>query len=164
MNATTSVAGGRGTYLLYVDLLGSGPLVDESGGVDGLCGIIDSLDAHNHDAFDTVVFSDTAVVYSTVLPAGIVARRHLVTYLCEFAQELLCRLVGRGLHLRAYLARGAFNHGRLENVEAFQGETLARAPARERDPMHGSLHRPRCSARLSPLRTSNLTSSRDRIR
>jgi hypothetical protein len=118
----------HGAYLLYVNLLGSSPLV--SGGVDGLCGIIDSLDAHRPDAFKTVVFSDVALSYTTLPPTDVDTRQHLVMYLCEFAQDLLYRLVGRGWHFRAYLARGAFSRGRLENVEAFCGEALARARRR----------------------------------
>ena len=53
-----------------------------------------------------------------------------MTYLCEFAQDLLYRLVGRGLHFRAYW-RGRLQHGCLENVDAFYGEALARARRRE---------------------------------
>jgi len=73
---------------------------------------------------------DAWALAKMVLPAGVVARRHLVTSLCESAQDLFYRLVGRGLHFRAYLARGAFSRGRLENVEAFCGEALARARRR----------------------------------
>ena len=63
-------------------------------------------------------------------PTDADARQHLVMYLCEFAQNLFYRLVGRGWHFRAYLARGAFSQGRLENVDAFYGEALARARRR----------------------------------
>jgi hypothetical protein len=118
-------------YLLYVDLLGSGTLVEKSGSADGLCGIIDSLDAHRPDAFKTVVFPYTALSYTTLPPTDADTRQHLVMYLCEFAQNLFYRLVGRGWHIRAYLARGAFSHRRLENVDAFCGETLVRARRRE---------------------------------
>ena len=130
MNATTPTAGERDTYLLYIHILGLRALVEEGGDVDGLCGIIDSLDAHRPDAFKTVVFSDVALSYTTVPPTDADARQHMVMYLCEFAQDLLYRLVGRGWHFRAYLARGTFSHGRLENVEAFCGETLVRARRR----------------------------------
>src|SRR5271170_2675016 len=131
MNATTPTAGERDTYLLYIHILGLRALVEEGGDVDGLCGIIDSLDAHRPDAFKTVVFSDVALSYTTVPPTDADARQHLVMYLCEFAQNLFYRLVGRGWHFRAYLARGAFSHGCLENVDAFRGEALARARRRE---------------------------------
>ena len=131
MNATTPTAGERGTYLLYTHVLGLRALVEKGGDVDGLCGIINSLDAHRPDAFETVVFSDVALSYTTVPPTDADTRQHLVTDLCEFAQNLFYRLVGRGWHFRAYLARGAFSHERLENVEAFRGEVLARARRRE---------------------------------
>ena len=48
-------------------------------------------------------------------------------------QNLHYRLVGRGWHFRAYLARGAFRRGRLENVDAFCGAALAGARRRERE-------------------------------
>jgi hypothetical protein len=133
MNVTTPTADEHGTYLLYVDVLGFSALVEKGGDVGGLCSIIDSLDAHNPGAFDTVVFSDAALVYATVRPRNLSTRRHLVMYLCEFAQDLFYRLVGKDLHFRAYLARGAFSHGRLENVVAFHGEALARARRHESD-------------------------------
>ena len=47
------------TYLLYIHILGFRALVEEGGDGDGLCGIIDSLDAHGPDAFKTVVFPYT---------------------------------------------------------------------------------------------------------
>src|ERR1700733_15503451 len=72
-----------GAYLLYVDLLGSGPLAEEGGDVDGLCDIIDSLDAHRPGAFETVVFPDVALSYTTVPPTDVDTRQHLVMYLCE---------------------------------------------------------------------------------
>jgi len=131
MNATTPTAGERDTYLLYIHILGFRALVEKGGDGDNLCGIIDSLDAHRPGAFETVVFSDVALSYTTVPPTDADARQHLVMYLCEFAQDLFYRLVGRGLHFRAYLARGAFSHGRLENVDTFYGEALARARRRE---------------------------------
>ena len=121
----------HGAYLLYTHVLGFRALVEKGGDVDGLCGIIDSLDALRPDAFKTVVFSDVALSYTTVPPTDADTRQHLVMYLCEFAQDLFYRLVGRGWHFRAYLARGAFSHGRLENVEAFCGEALVRARRHE---------------------------------
>jgi hypothetical protein len=133
MNAATPTAGEHGTYLLYIHILGFRALVEKGGDVDGLCGMIDSLDAHRADAFKTVVFPYTAVSYTTLPPTDFDTRQHLVMYLCEFAQDLFYRLVGIGWHFRAYLARGAFSRGRLENVEAFCGEALARARRRERE-------------------------------
>ena len=58
MSATTPTAGERDTYLLYIHILGFRALVEKGGDVDGLCGIINSLDAHKPGAFETVVFSD----------------------------------------------------------------------------------------------------------
>jgi hypothetical protein len=52
MNATTPTAGERDTYLLYTHVLGFRALVEEGGDVDGLCWIIDLLDAHRPGAGD----------------------------------------------------------------------------------------------------------------
>jgi hypothetical protein len=66
MGATTPTAGERDTYLLYTHGLGIRALVEKGGDGDRLCGIIDSLDAHRPGAFETVVFSDVALSYTTV--------------------------------------------------------------------------------------------------
>ena len=58
MSATTPTAGERDAYLLYTHVLGIEALVEEGGDGHGLCGIINSLDAHRPGAFETVVFSD----------------------------------------------------------------------------------------------------------
>jgi hypothetical protein len=118
----------HGAYLLYIQILGFRALVEKG---DNLCRIVDSLDAHRPGAFKTVVSSDVALSYTTVPPKDVDTCQHLMMYLCEFVQDLRYRLVGRDLYFCAYLARGAFNHGRLENVEAFCGEALARARRRE---------------------------------
>ena len=52
MNAATPTAGERDTYLLYTHVLGLRALVEEGGDVDGLCWIIDLLDAHRPGAGD----------------------------------------------------------------------------------------------------------------
>src|ERR1700722_13311887 len=85
MSAATPTAGEHGTYLLYIHILGFRALVEKGGDGDNLCGIIDSLDAHRPDAFETVVFSDVALSYTTIPPRDVATCQHLVMYLCEFA-------------------------------------------------------------------------------
>jgi hypothetical protein len=120
----------RGKYLLYIDVLGFSDLVLKRRQVRELYSIINSLHAHEHPNFKTIAFSDTILIYNTYDPDSDQDRHYLVMFLCEFAQDLFYRLIGRDLHFRAYLAQGEFNHERLENIEAFYGEALVRAHRR----------------------------------
>jgi hypothetical protein len=52
-------------------------------------------------------------------------------FLCEFAQNLFNRLIGRDIHFRAYLTKGAFKHKKLKNMQVFYGEALINAYRRE---------------------------------
>lgn len=89
-----------------------------------LYGILDSLNVHEHDAFTTIVFSDTALVYNRVEPASENDHAYLVMYACEFAQDLLYRTIGTGVYFRAVLLHGEFHHEVLENIQSFYGSAL----------------------------------------
>jgi hypothetical protein len=120
-------------YLLYIDMLGFSSLVMRKGQVDELYEIINSLNAHKHDSFKTIVFSDTALIYNIHLADTAERRRCLIMFLCEFAQDLFYRLIGRDLHFRAYLTRGEFKHYKMQNLEAFYGDSLIRAYTHEKE-------------------------------
>ncbi len=111
-------------YLLYIDMLGFSDLVRKKGHVEKLYRIIDSLNVHEHDAFRTIVFSDTILVYNRLPATTPGNRQYLVMYLCEFAQDLFLRILPLDLHFRAYLRHGQFIHNEMKNVEAFYGKTL----------------------------------------
>jgi hypothetical protein len=121
----------RGKYLLYIDILGFSDLVLKRGQVRQLYEIINSLHAHEHPNFKTLAFSDTILIYNSYDPDNESDRRYLVMFLCEFAQDLFYRLIGKDLHFRAYLALGEFNHEVLKNIQAFYGETLVRTYRRQ---------------------------------
>lgn len=49
-------------------------------------------------------------------------------YLCEFAQDLFYRLVGKDIHFRAYITCGDFSHYSMENIkDVFYGDALIEA-------------------------------------
>jgi len=119
-------------YLLYIDVLGFSDLVLRHGGVDDLYRQIDELHVHRHHAFKAIAFSDTLLVYNEIDPADDSARRYLVMFMSEFAQDLLYRLIGRDLYFRAYLTKGEFDHKHLADLQSFYGEALIRAYQHER--------------------------------
>lgn len=114
-------------FLLYLDVLGFSEMVRDKNRVLSLYKIIDKLNVHRHHAFRCIIFSDTMLVYNSRDPSSDYDRRYLVMYLIEFAQDLLSRLIGRGLFFRAVLTRGEFIHSRFENLESFFGEALVEA-------------------------------------
>ncbi|MGH9654682.1 MAG: hypothetical protein ACRD6B_14600 [Bryobacteraceae bacterium] len=65
--------------------------------------------------------------------------RYMVMFLCEFAQDLLYRLIGRDIHFRAYITCADFAHYALENVkDVFYGEALIEAYLRHTLPADDS--------------------------
>ncbi|HVL40234.1 MAG TPA: hypothetical protein VM328_12665 [Fimbriimonadaceae bacterium] len=85
---------------------------------------MDSLNVHRHDAFTTIVFSDTILVYNRAEPKSDHDHEYLVMFGCEFFQDLLYRTIGTGIHFRAVLLHGEFQHERLKRIERFFGEAL----------------------------------------
>lgn len=94
-------------FLLYIDFLGFSDLVAENPKrIDMIYQIINSLNVHAHEAFKTIVFSDTVLVYNSELASSERNKKYLVMYACEFVQDLQRRLVGQGvfLELSSFLA------------------------------------------------------------
>lgn len=115
----------EGKYLLYIDILGFSEKVEnEPAAIPNLYRIIDELNVHRHSGFRTIVFSDTIIVYNDFVPLTAHDHRYAVMFSCEFAQDLLHRLAGTGLHFRAILDYGPFVHQRLKNIESFFGQGL----------------------------------------
>lgn len=115
-------------YLLYIDILGFSDLVQgDTSRIDDLYEVIASLNVHKHDAFKAVVFSDTILVYNTESAHSRHDRNYLVMFLCEFAQDLLHRLVERNIYFRAVLVKGEFNHYELNGIPCFFGPALVNA-------------------------------------
>ena len=114
-------------FLLYIDLLGFSDIVDSPERVRSLYKIVDSLNAHKHHYFTTIVFSDTILVYNTEQPKDDEDRNYIVWYAIEFAEDLHHRLTGTGTYFRAVLTHGEFDHYNLENTECFFGRALVDA-------------------------------------
>ncbi len=113
-------------FLLYIDILNFSNLA--KGKVGELYEIINKLHVHRHDVFTTIIFSDTILVYNKSHARGLEDVRYLVMYLCEFAQDLFYRLIGRDIHFRAYITCADFAHYPMENIkDVFYGEALIEA-------------------------------------
>jgi hypothetical protein len=103
-------------FLLYIDILNFSNLVAQKGKVEELYEIINKLHVHRHDVFTTIIFSDTILVYNKSHARGLEDVRYLVMYLCEFAQDLFYRLIGRDIHFRAYITCADFAHYPMERL------------------------------------------------
>jgi hypothetical protein len=115
-------------YLLYVDFLGFGALIDEQSTlIQKLYNVLDDLNVHRHEAFNTIVFSDTVLIYNRVDPVSAHDHQYINMYSCEFVQDLVYRTAGSGLAFRAVLIRGEFSHERMRHIEAFFGASLVEA-------------------------------------
>jgi hypothetical protein len=114
-------------YFLYIDILGFSSLVME-GRVRDLYHRLDSLNAHAHQSFNTIVFSDTIVIYNRDdLEWDEEDKTALVSRLCEFAADLFCRLISQDIHFRAYICCGEFVHSKMQHIEAFYGRALVQS-------------------------------------
>jgi len=127
-------------FLLYIDILGFSQLIKSEDRTRDLYEIIDSLNVHNHDVFQTIVFSDTILVYNKKPPLDKKAAEYIVWYATEFAEDLHFRLIGKGLYFRAMLTYGEFEHYHLKNTECFFGQALVNAYQSEKNvPVTGLL-------------------------
>lgn len=117
----------RQQYLLYIDILGFTELVATPAAVDDLYRRIASLFAHRHPDFATIVFSDTVLVHCPADLTNDRDREYVVMFLCEFAGDLLSRLISRDVAFRAVITYGGFEHYVLNNVPCFFGPALINA-------------------------------------
>lgn len=121
-------------FLLYIDILGFSEMTrKEPRKVARLYSILDSLNAHKHNSFKTIVFSDTVLAYNYVKPENDHDREYLVWYLTEFVEDLHRRLTGQDVYFRAILTAGDFSHYRLKNIECFYGGALISAYMAEKN-------------------------------
>jgi hypothetical protein len=121
------------SFLLYIDILGFSEMTErEPRKVARTYAILDSLNVHRHQAFKTIVFSDTVLVYNPKPAKSLEEREYLVWYLTEFAEDLHHRLTGQDIYFRAILTSGDFSHYPLKNIECFFGRALISAYNREK--------------------------------
>lgn len=121
-------------YLLYIDILGFADLVKtDYDKIRLLFEKIDELNVHKHNAFQTIVFSDTILIVNKQLPKSIHEHEYLVMYACEFAQDLMFRCIDLEIQFRAILTYGEFYYEKLNNIEAYHGKALVNAYYKEKD-------------------------------
>ncbi len=115
-------------FLLYIDILGFSEMTqNDPRKVARVYSILDKLNAHQHYAFKTIVFSDTILVYNPTVVVSQEDKEYLVWYLIEFVEDLQHRLVGQDVYFRAVITKGSFQHYPLKNIECFYGSALIEA-------------------------------------
>lgn len=121
-------------YFLYIDILGFADLVEQDPSeIEEIYEIIDSLNVHSHDAFKTIVFSDTILVYNKEDVSSKQDHEYVVMYACEFVKELMYRFGNKNRHFRAILTYDNFKHYNLKNVECYYGDALVNCYYKEKD-------------------------------
>ncbi|WP_294736869.1 hypothetical protein [uncultured Pseudomonas sp.] len=121
-------------FLLYIDILGFTEMVQaEPRKVARIYSILNTLNAHRHESFKTIVFSDTILVYNIEVAGSDADKEYLVMYLIEFADDLHHRLTGQDIYFRATLVAGDFSHYPLKHVECFYGTALITAHNAEKE-------------------------------
>lgn len=107
---------------LYIDILGFENLVRTNPQkVDQIFTIFDALKVHRHFAFQTVVFSDTILVFNK---DDSLSTDYYCTYLVEYSQELFYRLSAINVYFKGILTFGEFNFSKMNNIEAYYGLAL----------------------------------------
>jgi len=121
-------------YLLYIDILGFSDMVkNDYGEIAKLFEYVNNLNAHKHEAFQTIVFSDTILIFNKENPISIHDHEYLVMYACEFVQDLMCKSVDMEIQFRAILTYGEFFYERLSNIEAYYGKALVNSYRKEKE-------------------------------
>jgi hypothetical protein len=120
-------------YLLYIDILGFSEMVkNDIMKVKMLFEIIDSLNAHKHNAYKTIVFSDTILIFNITTPLNQNDHEYLVMYSCEFIQDLIFKTIELDIQFRAILTFDEFYYENLKNLEAYYGMALINAYYKEK--------------------------------
>jgi hypothetical protein len=126
--------GGNEKFLLYIDILGFSELIKSNDNkVAKLYSIIDTLHVHQHDTFETIVFSDTILVFNKVNPITNHDNEYLVMYFCEFVQDLFYRCIELEIHFRAILTHGEFLFEKMKHISAYYGNALIDSYLKEKD-------------------------------
>ena len=120
-------------FILYLDILGFSDLIDTPDRASEVLRIIDSLNVHRHDAFEVIFFSDTLLVFNKFEIKSEADSRYAVMFLCEFAQDLLFRCLGKGYFFRGIVTHGDFHRERMKNVDAFFGPATRDAHKAEKE-------------------------------
>lgn len=107
---------------LYIDILGFENLVRTNPAkVEKIFKIFDTLKVHRHFALQTVVFSDTILVFNIDENRSV---DYYCTYLIEYAQELFYKLSSINVYFKGLLTYGNFNFSQMTNIQAYYGLAL----------------------------------------
>lgn len=121
-------------YLLYIDILGFSDIANSNYPIiNKLFSVIDTLNAHNDPEFQTIVFSDTILIFSQVTPVTTKDHETHVMFCCEFAQDLTYKCKDLNIQFRAILTYEEFYYQKLSNIEAYHGKALINAYKKEKE-------------------------------
>jgi hypothetical protein len=121
-------------YFLYIDILAFAGLVDKNPAkIEQIFEAINRLNAHKDQAFKTIAFSDTILIYNLQDPINEEQHEQIVMLLCEFASDLLMWAIKLDFQFRAVLLSGDFHYERKEHIEAYYGNALIRAYNKEKE-------------------------------
>lgn len=99
---------------LYIDILGFGKLVrNHSSKVNRIFEIIDGSNVHEHFALQTVVFSDTILIFNK---NNDYENHYYVTYLIEYTQQLFYRLSLINIYFKGIITLGEFEFSKLNKM------------------------------------------------
>lgn len=118
-------------FFLYIDILGFKDLIRNNYDIMSIYKDIDELNVHTDTDFQTIVFSDTIIVYGHEVWNS--NPNQAIMWLTEFSQDLFYRLISKDIQIRAYITFGDINHHKLKNLEAYYGEALVKCYERERN-------------------------------
>jgi len=121
-------------FLLYIDILGFSELViQHPEKVREIYNVVNKLNVHRHDAFQTIIFSDTILVYNKYETDSLHDKQYVVMYMIEFVQDLLFRGNLIDLNFRSIITYGEFEHFKLEHTECYYGKSLISAYRHEKE-------------------------------
>lgn len=115
-------------FLLYIDILGFKELTKNNHKkIEKIYKIINGLQVHRDKSYETIIFSDTLLVYNKFSVENERIRPSTIMFLCEFAQDLMYRLAGTNVSFRAVISYGEFSDSKMKNLRAFYGSGLVDA-------------------------------------
>lgn len=107
---------------LYIDILGFKNLVtSKSSKLESIFRIIDSLHVHKDVAFQTIVFSDTILIFNKNNEYPL---HYHITYLIEYAQQLFYKLSMINVYFKGIITLKSFTYIEMQNLNAYYGEAL----------------------------------------
>jgi len=107
---------------LYIAILGFENLVRTNPDkVDQVFEIFDTLKVYKHFALQTVVFSDTILVFNK---DESLSKDYYCAYLVECVQELFYRLSAINVYFNGILTYGEFHFSRMTNIQAYYADVF----------------------------------------